>query len=403
MIDLDRNAIDTIKSIYSQFESNQEISISSPEYKKTVIDYLVKHGLLDKMDISTLSGWAYIIKPTYEGELLASDIFNLKSSKVEEFIKQGEMIMKEEYHKVTEPGILMSDYIDGPKSDQWFNEISIFNSRYLKEHPLHDQIDKVCKNHNYSFSAHKEMMGFLHALQADNELDADIKPQLEIMSAVVEKRINQEESVMKKKYQIFISSTYNDLVEERAAVSQCLLDCGCIPVGMEQFPASGMSQMEYIKKMLRDCDYYILILAGRYGSKDTDGIGFTEKEYDYAIETKLPVMSFVIEDMGKLQAEKCEATDEGRASLNAFREKVCKSKLVKMYKNADDLKASVAVSLMKCIQDFPAIGWVRATEFDSNDAVTKQVKAYLENITNLQSTRVKVEPNEDGGNTLIIN
>ena len=63
-----------------------------------------------------------------------------------------------------------------------------------------------------------------------------------------------------KKYQVFISSTYKDLKEERAAVTQTLLDLSCIPVGMEQFPASDMSQMEYISKMLDSCDYYVLIL-----------------------------------------------------------------------------------------------------------------------------------------------
>lgn len=108
---------------------------------------------------------------------------------------------------------------------------------------------------------------------------------------------------MNKKYQVFISSTYKDLKEERMAVTQCLLEMGCIPVGMEQFPASNMSQMEYIKMMLDDCDYYILILAGKYGSIDSDGIGFTEKEYDYAIEKGIPVMSFVIQDMDKLISE----------------------------------------------------------------------------------------------------
>ena len=75
---------------------------------------------------------------------------------------------------------------------------------------------------------------------------------------------------------------------------------GCIPVGMEQFPASNMSQMEYIKMMLEDCDYYILILAGKYGYIDSDGVGFTEKEYDYAIKKRIPVMSFIIEDIGTL-------------------------------------------------------------------------------------------------------
>jgi len=71
---------------------------------------------------------------------------------------------------------------------------------------------------------------------------------------------------MKKKYQVFVSSTYKDLIEERYAVMRVLLDNDCIPIGMEQFPASDMSQMAYIEKMLEDCDYYILILAGKYGS-----------------------------------------------------------------------------------------------------------------------------------------
>lgn len=399
MIKLDKSARDLIKKIYCQFENVSEISVSSPDYKKTVIDYFVVQGLLEKIDASTLSGWAYIVRPTYEGELLISEIANLKSAKVEAFIARGEVIMKEEYHHITEPGLAMPDYISGPKSDQWFGEISIFNSRALKDHPLHDQIDEVCKKHNRSFSAHEDMMGLLRALLADNELDGDF----ELSSATIVKEKNSQVGEnMKKKYQVFISSTYKDLVEERAAVSQCLLDCGCIPVGMEQFPASGMSQMDYIKKMLVDCDYYILILAGRYGSTDTDGIGFTEKEYDYAKSIGLPVMSFVVEDAGKLQADKCENTDAGRRMLEDFRRKVCKDTLVKFYKSTDNLRAHVAVSLQQCIRDFPAVGWVRATVSDSNDAVAEQVKAYLESLTKSPSARVKVEPNEAGGNTLTI-
>lgn len=80
-----------------------------------------------------------------------------------------------------------------------------------------------------------------------------------------------------KKYQVFVSSTYKDLIEERAAVTQCLLEMGYIPVGMEQFPASNMSQIEYIQTMLDDCDYYILILAGKYGSTDSDALGSQKK------------------------------------------------------------------------------------------------------------------------------
>ena len=217
---------------------------------------------------------------------------------------------------------------------------------------------------------------------------------------------------------MFVSSTYEDLKEERAAVSQTLLDLGCIPVGMEQFPASGMSQMDYIKKMLETCDYYILILAGRYGSVDpTDGVGYTEKEYDYAVTNGMPVMSFIVEDIGKLPSEKCEKTDVGREALTKFRAKVSASKMIKKYSSKESLQAVVAVSLQKCIRDFPAIGWVRADGIDIDssleamlDKYMKEHTATIEDIDALfdkklsahSSPKIRVEPNEAGGNTLII-
>ena len=148
------------------------------------------------------------------------------------------------------------------------------------------------------------------------------RPQLSVAIPKIEEKVISGKIIMKKKYQVFISSTYEDLKEERAAVTQCLLNNNCIPVGMEQFPASNMSQMEYIKKMLDDCDYYILIIGGRYGSLDDDGIGYTEKEYNYAIQKSIPVMAFVNAHPEKLPNEKCEQTDAGREKFKAFRNRV---------------------------------------------------------------------------------
>lgn len=169
---------------------------------------------------------------------------------------------------------------------------------------------------------------------------------------------------MKKKYQVFISSTYEDLKDERMAVMQCLLDNDCIPVGMEQFPASGMSQMEYIMKMLDDCDYYILILAGRYGSLDKDGIGFTEKEFNYAESKGIPIMSFLFRDISKLPLQKCEESDERRKMLGNFCNKVS-TRLVKYFDDIGSLKCEVATSINKCIKDYPADGWVRGNEIEA--------------------------------------
>lgn len=173
---------------------------------------------------------------------------------------------------------------------------------------------------------------------------------------------------MKKKYQVFVSSTYEDLKDERAAVMQCLLDNDCIPVGMEQFPASEMSQMDYIKKMLNDCDYYILISAGRYGSLDADDIGFTEKEYDYALSKSIPIMSILHSDIDSLPNKKCEATDKGRKKLMSFRQKISTGRMVDYYSDIGTLKYCVSNAINRCIRDYPAVGWVRGDSVDAKDS-----------------------------------
>ena len=63
------------------------------------------------------------------------------------------------------------------------------------------------------------------------------------------------------KYQVFVSSTYVDLIEERKEITQAILEANCIPAGMELFPASNKSQWDFIKKVIYDSDFYLVILA----------------------------------------------------------------------------------------------------------------------------------------------
>jgi hypothetical protein len=45
-----------------------------------------------------------------------------------------------------------------------------------------------------------------------------------------------------KKYQVFVSSTYIDLIDERQEIMHALLELDCIPAGMELFPAANEDQ-----------------------------------------------------------------------------------------------------------------------------------------------------------------
>lgn len=91
-----------------------------------------------------------------------------------------------------------------------------------------------------------------------------------------------------KKYQIFISSTYEDLKEERELVQKAILEMYHFPIGMEMFSAGDSEQWEIIKETIDSSDYYVLIIGHRYGSIDGEGISYTEKEYDYAKAKAFP-------------------------------------------------------------------------------------------------------------------
>ena len=210
---------------------------------------------------------------------------------------------------------------------------------------------------------------------------------------------------MERKYQVFISSTYEDLKTERQAAISCLLDMNCIPVGMEQFPASSLSQWEYIKKMIDMSDYYLLIVAGKYGSIDPEeNISYTEKEYRYAIEKKMPILAFLHKNIDLLPAIKVGATDEERERVKNFHNTVKDAgRLVDFYSNEDELKYKIAMAMTKIINDAPMPGWVRADQAEKAIATAgdtngiRDLQRQLEKIQNtilerVEQTQMKWEP-----------
>src|SRR5258708_26313078 len=99
-----------------------------------------------------------------------------------------------------------------------------------------------------------------------------------------------------KRYQVFVSSTFLDLQEERQEVIQALLELDCIPAGMELFPSADDDQWTLIKNIIDDSDYYLVIIGGRYGSESPTGLSYTRMEYEYALSQKKPVIGFVHKD-----------------------------------------------------------------------------------------------------------
>ncbi|WOS40955.1 DUF4062 domain-containing protein [Xanthomonas rydalmerensis] len=176
---------------------------------------------------------------------------------------------------------------------------------------------------------------------------------------------------MDKRYQVFLSSTYADLKDERQHVIQTLMEMDCIPAGMELFPATDEEQFDFIKRVINDCDYYLLIIGGRYGSTTREGISYTEKEYDYAVSLGLKVIAFLHQNPDEIAVGKTDKDPGLTARLQEFRAKVEVGRLVKYWRMASDLPGLVALSLSKTIKTYPAVGWVRANQVGSNQLLTE--------------------------------
>lgn len=187
---------------------------------------------------------------------------------------------------------------------------------------------------------------------------------------------------MDKRYQVFVSSTYEDLQPERQEVMHALLELDCIPAGMELFPAANDDQWTLIQKVIDDCDYYIVIIGGRYGSVRTDGISYTEMEYRYASEIGKPIIAFLHKDPGELPANKTEQTEEGRKKLDEFKE-LAQKKMCKYWTSPDNLGSVVSRSLVQLIKSTPAIGWVKADQMASEEA-TKEILRLRQQVDELQ-------------------
>jgi len=172
---------------------------------------------------------------------------------------------------------------------------------------------------------------------------------------------------MKSKYQVFISSTFKDLKNERQAAVQAILRAGHIPAGMELFKASDKSQWEIIKNWIKQSDIYVLILGAKYGSiEPKSGLSYTELEYDYAVSLGKPFFSIVIDDNAineKVKKEGIDVLEKNNIDkLNNFRKKVLQ-KMSYFFTDSKDIKLAITESIDEIIKQTDLQGWVRYEDY----------------------------------------
>lgn len=173
---------------------------------------------------------------------------------------------------------------------------------------------------------------------------------------------------MNKKYQIFISSTYEDLKEERRKVQDTILAMHQFPIGMEMFSAANDEQWKIIQDTIDSSDYYILIIGHRYGSViqegEYEGISYTQKEFRYALAKGIPILAFLIEKSVPVTPDKMEKDFIKKEKLNNFKEEVLNGRTVQWWTSMEDLAVKVSIALTKEMNYQNRLGWIRPQGFN---------------------------------------
>lgn len=205
---------------------------------------------------------------------------------------------------------------------------------------------------------------------------------------------------MNKKLQVFISSTYIDLIEERQAAVQAVLDAGHIPAGMELFKAGNTSQLETIYKWIDNSDVYMLILGGRYGSiEEKTGKSYTQLEYEYAIDKGLPVFSVVLRDdflkrKSDILGEERTIEKSNISQYNNFKNLVM-SKIVREVSDCKDIMLAVHTTLKDFMEEYKFVGWVRSNSTELNADLLRQINDMSNLISDLKKEKDRLRQELD--------
>jgi len=181
------------------------------------------------------------------------------------------------------------------------------------------------------------------------------------------------------KYQIFISSTFLDLKQERQAAVEAVLQAGHIPAGMELFAAEDRSQLEVIKAWIDDSDIYGLILGTRYGSIEPEPkVSYTEYEYRYAIGQGKPVFVLVLDKdaQDKKFRDLGSSASDAPEKLAGFRSFV-ETRMVKYVNNTDQIKLAIMSSIQTLQRTNSITGFRRAANTES--VATERARLSSEN------------------------
>ena len=138
---------------------------------------------------------------------------------------------------------------------------------------------------------------------------------------------------------VFLSSTYNDLIEHRKAAHDALEQLGLHVIWMEAFGARPEESTKACLKEVEESNLFVGIYAHRYGYiPDGKDISITEQEFDHAQKLGKPVFGFIVNEDHAWSPKFIE--HDKKTNLNTFLGKV-KKQPVEFFTTPDNLANNI--------------------------------------------------------------
>ena len=184
------------------------------------------------------------------------------------------------------------------------------------------------------------------------------------------------------RYQVFISTSGNEMQPERAVLAQTLIGMGFFSWGLEQRTPLSTS---IARRQIDDCDYVVILLGSQYGEQSVSGVGYMHLEYIYAMTKQKPVIVFMHEEPEAREAKLHDHKAELKEKFKEFRKQLQHEvDQVFTYLSLRDLELAVRSSMPQMLERYPVVGWVRPQntqvlqdEIDSLRAKVKQLETEL--------------------------
>jgi hypothetical protein len=163
---------------------------------------------------------------------------------------------------------------------------------------------------------------------------------------------------MEDTMRIYISSTYEDLIEYRGAAAQVLRQLGHEVIAMEDYVAETSVPLNKVLKDVASCDAFISIVAWRYGYVPSVGppdipgaipgsSSITEYEYRKAVQENKKILPFLLEERATWPTPFIDGIGNNASPepIRMLREELREQHLVSFFSNPDSLAKQIAASI----------------------------------------------------------